>query len=556
MKRLASLALVMLLCFSVCVPVFAMSGADSLESHTVFETDGSCLVTLTLVAELVGNEGYVEFPLPDHAVVQSEEEYPVRTDGDQTYLRLPVTGSGRQTMTLCYRLEDATVREWGQTYLVLPILGGFQFTIRSMEFSVELPGSFPEDVQLESGYHHQNVDQILKYSINGHVLSGHTTAPIKDHETLTLRFLLPDGMFYDAPWQMPALNGWDLAMLLLVVVSVAYFLLILLPNSVERIRTCTPPVGITAGDVGTCLTGCGTDLTMMVLTWAQLGYIAIELDRRGNVTLHKRMEMGNERSAYEARWFKNIFGQHTSVDADSYHYARLCRKLAARSPMRAQLYRRRAGSRLVLRVLCTVVGLVAGMYLGIGLGINAASRTLLGILFSLICGIFSWLIQSGGKCLPLREKRPLWVAIAAAVAWILLSLLTGHAHQAMPLVLFQFGTGVAAAYGGKRSELGARLLSQVRGLRRHMLLASAYDLQQTLKNNPEYFFEMAPYALALGVDRNFARRFGKTPLPESSCFVGEQAREMTAVAYAARLRRVADVLNRRQKQLPYEKLKR
>ena len=76
------------------------------------------------------------------------------------------------------------------------------------------------------------------------------------------------------------------------------------------------------------------------------------------------------------------------------------------------------------------------------------------------------------------------------------------------------------------------------------------------KNNPEYFFEMAPYALALGVDRNFARRFGKTPLPESSCFVGEQAREMTAVAYAARLRRVADVLNRRQKQLPYEKLKR
>ena len=84
MKRLASLALVMLLCFSMWVPVFAMSGAESLESHTVFETDGSCLVTLTLVAELVGDEGYVEFPLPDHAEVDSQEEYPRRTDGGQT----------------------------------------------------------------------------------------------------------------------------------------------------------------------------------------------------------------------------------------------------------------------------------------------------------------------------------------------------------------------------------------------------------------------------------------------------------------------------------------
>ena len=116
--------------------------------RSLAEETGVSTVTVEHAYALLCDEGYVEFPLPDHAEVDSQEEYPRRTDGGQTYLQLPVSGSGRQTMTVRYRLENATLRELAGTYLEVPILSGFQFTIRSMEFSVELPGSFPEDVQL------------------------------------------------------------------------------------------------------------------------------------------------------------------------------------------------------------------------------------------------------------------------------------------------------------------------------------------------------------------------------------------------------------------------
>ena len=84
------------------------------------------------------------------------------------------------------------------------------------------------------------------------------------------------------------------------------------------------------------------------------------------------------------------------------------------------------------------------------------------------------------------------------------------------MVVFQFIAGVAAAYGGKRSEMGVKYLQQIRGLRRHMCTATTFDLQQLQQKNPNYFYELAPFALTLGVDKLFARRFGKIVLPEPS----------------------------------------
>ena len=57
------------------------------------------------------------------------------------------------------------------------------------------------------------------------------------------------------------------------------------------------------------------------------------------------------------------------------------------------------------------------------------------------------------------------------------------------------------------------------------------------------------------MDRIFARRFGKLSLPEESYLLCGAAREMTTAQWAARLRKAADVLNQRQKRLPYEQLK-
>ena len=66
---------------------------------------------------------------------------------------------------------------------------------------------------------------------------------------------------------------------------------------------------------------------MMVFTWAQLGYLLIQTDSGGKVLLHKRMDMGNERSLFENKIFALLFGSRQAVDATGYPYAKLSRKV-------------------------------------------------------------------------------------------------------------------------------------------------------------------------------------------------------------------------------------
>ena len=82
---------------------------------------------------------------------------------------------------------------------------------------------------------------------------------------------------------------------------------------------------------------------------------------------------------------------------------------------------------------------------------------------------------------------------------------------------------------------------------------SKRDLQMLLKANPGYFHELAPYALALGVDKTFARRFGRLRLPECTYLIAGQQRQMTATEWAQMLRATVDALERRARWLPIER---
>ena len=557
-KKAGILAILFLCVLAMALPALAAPQVDALAGHFQFETNGSCLVTLS-IALAPQDEAYtMEIPLPARAeeiTVDGVQSHSLLMSQEQKRLRVELNGSGSQHIRVRYLLKGLLTSGRSGAYLTLPILSGLEYPISDFGFSVTLPAQVSGHPVFESGYHHENVEQILEYSFDGQTVTGKSKTALKDRETLEMTLEVPKGFFYDAPRRFQAPDGWDVTILTLIGLAVLYFILTLMPQFFRRKRYFTVPEGITAGDVGTCLTGCGTDLTMLVLSWARMGYILIEMDNKNRVTLHKRMDMGNERGAHEVRWFKSLFGQRTMVDADSYHYAKLCRKLATKSPLRSQLYHKRSGNPQIFRAVCVLAGTLSGLQMGLGIVESVGGKTLLGMLLAILCGALSYFIESGGKCLPLREKTPLWTAFGCAAAWLALGLLTGEGHQTLLMVVFQFLAGIGAAYGGKRSDTGLRYLSQIRGLRIHMTTTSTFDMQQLLQQNPDYFYELAPYALALGVDRSFARRFGKATLPEDSYLICGAAREMTAAKWANRLRKAADILNQRQKRLPYEQLR-
>ena len=105
----------------------------------------------------------------------------------------------------------------------------------------------------------------------------------------------------------------------------------------------------------------GVDLTMMVFSWAQLGYVKIIPDRHGHVMIVKKMEMGNERTEFENRCFQSLFSRTDAIDATGMPYAKLYNKVVQTISGAKELHRRKAGNTRLFRVISAGVSGLCGV---------------------------------------------------------------------------------------------------------------------------------------------------------------------------------------------------
>jgi hypothetical protein len=226
-----------------------------------------------------------------------------------------VTGS--VTLRLQYTLNNLVdyvqLEESSKLQLNLPLLSGFSFPVDKMDFTVNLPAPVSGKPIFTSGYFQQSIEEEIHSLVSGATITGALKSNLKDQETLHMTLDVPEEVFPQNMTKQWSMGVPDVAMIVLASLAALYWLLFLRCAPLIRSRYAVPPAGCTAGELTCVLTGQGSDLTTMVLSWAQLGYILIHLTDTGRVTLHKRMDMGNERSSYEMSIFRNLFGKRSLV---------------------------------------------------------------------------------------------------------------------------------------------------------------------------------------------------------------------------------------------------
>ena len=291
---------------------------------------------------------------------------------------------------------------------------------------------------------------------------------------------------------------------------------------------------------------------MMVFSWAQLGYLLIALD--GNrVLLHKRMDMGNERSAFENKVFNLLFSKRQVVDATGNQYAVLCRKVAGMVPMERNMYRGNSGNMKIFRGLACI----AQGFCGVCVAMNMSGVLALAVVMAVILGfvglISGWLMQDVAYCTHLRGKVPVLLGLIILVLWTVLGLLSGQVWIPLGCTLGQWALGFFAAYGGRRSDLGRHDAGQILGLRSYLKHLPRENINRLLQNDPDYFFNMAPYALALGVIRPYADAFGRRKLEACPYLYTRSSGRRTADEWGELMRDTALKMDAKAKQMQIER---
>ena len=560
MRRIfACMAAVMLvLCLSITAA--AETTAPQISVNVNVSADGTAQITQIVGFHLESADRNLTYPIPLDArdiTINGTSITPSR-DGTAAHIdmsRVIGNATGDFTTTFSYTLNNVvTTNEDGLLVLTLPLLSGFAYPVEFVEIAVTLPGENVKRPSFSSGYFKARIQENMEVLVEGSRIEARVLTTLKDRETLQMELMVDETLFPPAVLPVWTAGTDDFVMIALAVLALLYWLVSLRCLPVFRTQRTNAPDGIGAGELGSVMVMRGADLTMMVVSWAQLGYILIHLDNNGRVLLHKRMEMGNERSAFEVRTFKTLFGGRRVIDGTGYHYARLCRKIAGGKPNVHGMYDRRSGNPKLFRAIAAL----AGLFGGISLGLAFAFQGVLGVLVTVLLAVFglfgAWFIQSAGECLFLKNKQPIYVAAALCAALVVLGFLAGELHIALLLCGGEFLAGIMAAHGGMRTALGKQTLQQIYGLRHHLKTASKEELQRIMKVNPAYFYALAPYALAFGVDQVFAKRFGAMRLSGCPYLTTGMDGHMTAQEWSRLLRKAVDILDERQKQLPLEKL--
>lgn len=564
MKRALLMLAVCLLSLGLFVmPASAESAASRVESQYTVSSTGDCFVTTTVTLRMEAINNGLTFPLPSRAsgiTVNNSPASTIRTAAATQVDISRLTGgmTGEFSVLFNYTIPNAVKPvkinegksdEAWVLQLELPLLSGFELPVESLNFVINMPSQDMDNSPVfTSIYRQTSVASDLTVKIDGNQIIGSSKVIMNDHDGVTMTMQVPQKMFPSISTYIREGNPELIPMLVCAGLALVYWLIFLRCSPLIRRRSTTPPAGITAGELGCRLTLTGGDLSMMVFSWAHAGYLMMAIDG-SRVLLQKRMDMGNERSPFENKVFKLLFGSRQVVDATGNQYAKLCRKVAAIVPGERSMNHQSSGNMKIFRALCCGVQVFAGINVAMNMTSARWLQVLLGIILVAFALVSAWLIQDMAYRTHLRGKVPVYIGFVCLVIWILLGIFAGQVWIPLGAALGQLLLGYFAAYGGRRSELGRSDAKQILGLRSYLKHMPREEIGRLLDSDPEYFFSLAPYALALGTIKPYANAFARRKLDGCPYLAVKTKSKLTAEEWGQLLADTADLMDAKSRRL-------
>ncbi len=550
MRRVGILLILICVAAAMAIPVLAAGNACRIVISANVSTDESCHVTASVT--LPAGQSASEFPIPKEAVDVTLSGERTSTHTTEQAQIVDVSRAGT-AFTVSYTLPDVVHIGSAETpELQMPLLSGFVLP-SELEFTVKLPQTVTAKPAFSSGYHHADIEKSLTFTTDGNLVEGSSAEELKDHETLTMTLDVEQAWFPDAPLEFLGSDIEEIAMGICGALALLYWLIFMRAIPPRRQHSATAPEGITAGQLGAVLTLGTADLSLMVFSWAQQGYLHLQQSRHG-VTVSKIMDMGNERSAFEQRVFQKLFKKKTVVDTGSLHYAQLYKAVSKLSPNLQATVKPHSGNPGIFRALAALCSLFGGVSFAIALAEGGSLQGLWIVILGTVGLFCGWLMQEPLRELFLRKSHRTVSGLIAAVVWLLLGLSANQLLTAVVVLLAQWLTGFMTFYGGRRTATGRQDFAQIMGLRKYLKTLSKEELRRIQAIDPEYFHGLIPNALALGVGRGFAWHFGKEPIADCPYITTGKEKARTAWEWVDLMSNMLSAMSRRSRLLPVEKL--
>lgn len=449
------------------------------------------------------------------------------------------TVTGEQVYAIRYTLDLGQDRSDSEDVVYLNVIGAYwDAPIEEAEFVVRLPAApGPGQAALMRGSRGSASSAHLLWQIGDddrtgfvedNVLTGRITRPLNRYEGVTLRVAYPEGTFSgDSDAADPIRRAVLLLSALTVGGGLALWLLLGRDRALSPAAAPRAPDGLSPAQAGYIVDEKvdGIDLASMFVYWASHGHMDIAETGRRGFQLTKRSDLDEahpeeERAAFDALWRLGDGGSVESGDLVSAYYvaaAAFREKTAARFQTGEQ--RLVDPKSQIASGVIALLGLLSFWALGflwawMTVG-SAAGAAFIGFVLCV-----PYLLYAAGWHWLWRYWQRNSAAIRALSATVMLLatvLLLVMVHYLTGAILTPFERNTLAATSlaavalrplvRRRTPWGHAMLERALGLRRFILAADRERIASLCDENPEYFYDVLPYAMALGLTQKWARHF-------------------------------------------------
>lgn len=387
-----------------------------------------------------------------------------------------LTGAHHYRISYDYKLGKDIVD--GADELYYNIIGdGWDTYIQNVTFKITMPKEF--DLALlgfSTGSYGTVGTENVVYYVNGNEITGSVTNGLSSYEALTVRLELPDGYFYFNETAHMA----RLALMVGIPALCLIFVLLIWAKfgkdkRVEEVVEFYPPEGMSSADVAFWYKGTfsNQDAVPLLIELANEGYIKISNGKRKNDYVIERVKTYDGSDENKHIFFSGLFENGkkavTGKDLEEKFYVHLNRIAVNYSSFenRKRIF---SASSLALRAVCWFIAVIC---------------------FMLNIFIFMGTFGTVDK------------VIAFAVG-----------------ELICFVAFVLAFFVRKRTDEGHINLQKIKGFKMFLETAEKERLETLVDENPEYFYNILPYAYVLGVSDKWIKKFENIAMNPPSWYYG------------------------------------
>ena len=551
MRKILNVLLAVFIALGVCClntsEAYAREGFE-INKHTVemdVHEDGTILVTETMDVvftsstlhgiyvnipkkynmkwDLNGQTYYKEYVFPVRKVkVLSDHNYEKEDFEEGVQIKIGDPDSFANTYETYKWQYEIVTRDLdldNRQMLFMNIVSGKWDTVtHSVDFLINMPKEFNRSKLLFDspvGVTSESKDA-LSIVVTGKTISGSYNADLQPGDAITVQLSLDDNYFEFVSNDKYGLSAMIISGIFTIIMATVFFLFGKDDPLVESVEFHAPS-GMTSAEVGVIIDGIANDgdVVSLILDWGRRGLINI-VDEEESLTLVKKADLEPTARSYERVMFDKLFSNGNEVDIESlsevfYTTIHRVEKMLDKyfDSNKRRLFTRRS---VALQSAMTILSFIPIGVASFMLYYNYYYDLPLSFIWVAIDAITIVAFSSIMVYLDNKRYMHKWYTktllyvlslVLFTIPVIILVFITVRTHTSIwfsfVCILFNIVVIVITRFMKKRTDYGNQVLGQVIGLRNFIIVAEEDRLQELVDENPYYFYDILPFAYALGL---------------------------------------------------------